>query len=333
MTSDPGVGTVGEDQLAQVPAPHEDAATGAPPQRSHHHSEQPPPAADQPDAPPRAELAAETSMQKVVLPGLIDLFLGNVVVPGRFEPHRAAGLVTRLADAPPSTAADLFRQYGLHQVPGWPSTREVHVLRFFAHTTVGYAAPFGRSAFRMELAELPAGTELWRIDEHGGEQRIATYLHRQIGWVTTAPVLMGPGRWNRPPVALAPTVRRGLVAHYRGGDFDADFGPAPGEVTLHPQPGLPAPSGFSEQVGARFLVVAIPDLEALTLVRWRGTWRGLPVELVHAAGEQLSVQFQGEDGQRASDSGLAEVDYRVWRGLVPRAEVAEVHDEATPLHP
>ena len=42
------------------------------------------------------ELTPDTAMQKVVLPGLVDLTLGNVVVPGRFDPNRIAGFVTRL---------------------------------------------------------------------------------------------------------------------------------------------------------------------------------------------------------------------------------------------
>lgn len=321
MTSEPGASRLREEERGQPvasPRPDEEHGNGAPRQRG---------------AEPRPELVAETPMQKVVLPGLVDLFLGNVVVPGRFEPHRAAGFVTRLTDVPNTTAGDLYRRYGLQHVPGWPSTRDLHVLRFFAHTAAGFAAPFGRSVFRMELAELPAGTELWRIDERGDEQRIAAYLHRQIGWVSTVPVLLGPGRWNQAPVALRPTVRRGLVAHYRGDDFDADFGPQPGEVTLHPLPGVRPPEDFAEQAGARFLVVPIPDLDSLSLVRWCGTWQGLPVELVHAGPEQLTVQYQGEEGQRANDSGLAEVDYRVWRGGVPRGEVAGVRDEAIGLAP
>ena len=103
-------------------------------------------------------------MQKVVLPGLVDLLLGNVTVPGRFDPHRIAGFVTRLEDVPTGSAWDLARRYGLDQVPGWPVSSELHVLRFFARHPAPFISPFGRHVYQMDLLELPAGTELWRID-------------------------------------------------------------------------------------------------------------------------------------------------------------------------
>lgn len=277
------------------------------------------------------ELAPDTPMQKVVLPGLVDLLLGNVTVPGRFDPHRVAGFVTRLEDVPSGSASDLARRYGLDQVPGWPVTPELHVLRFYAHHPAPYISPFDRHVYQMDLLELPAGTELWRVDPDGNEQRVAAYLHRQIGWVGTAPVMLGPGRWNSPPVPLLPTVRRGLAARFRGMDFDADFGPQPGEVTLHPLPGREAPDDFGTQAGARTLVVLVADLDELVLMRWRAVWRDLPVELVDTVGDDAVIHYIGEDGQSATDLGLAEVDYRVWRGPVPRAELDEVRAETTTL--
>ncbi len=274
-----------------------------------------------------AELLPDTPMQKVVLPGVVDLLLGNVTVPGRFDPHRVAGFVTRLEDVPSGTASELASRYGLDQVPGWPSTADLHVLRFYAHSPTAFIAPFERNVYQMELLEFPAGTELWRIDDYGGEQRIAAYLHRQIGWVGTAPVVLGPGRWNAPPVPLRPSVRRGLVARYRDNDFDADFGPRPGEVTLHPLPGHPVPEDFVEQAGTYAQSVPIADLDELELLRWRLTWHALPVELVESGPSHAVVHYLGDDGRRATDLGLAEVDYRVWRGTAPRSELSEPHQE------
>ena len=283
-------------------------------------------------APHRApNLQPDTPMQKVVLPGLVDLLVGNVTVPGRFDPHRIAGFVTRLEDVPTGAASDLARRYGLDQVSGWPMSSELHVLRFFAHHPVPYISPFGRHVYQMDLLEVPAGTELWRIDSSGTEQRIAAYLHRQMGWVATVPLLLGPGRWNTPPVPLRPTVRRGLAARYRGGDFDADFGPRPGEVTLHPLPGRQAPGDFTSQGGVQTLPVSVFELDSLLLLRWRAFWRDLPVELVETSADEAVVHYVGEDDQRATDLGLAEVDYRVWRGPVPRAELSEVRQESTTL--
>ncbi|MQA16881.1 MAG: hypothetical protein GEV09_22935 [Pseudonocardiaceae bacterium] len=284
-----------------------------------------------PSSSPVPGLQHDTPMQKVVLPGLVDLMLGNVTVPGRFDPYRVAGFVTRLEDVPAGSATELAQRYGLDQVPDWPSSTDLHVLRFYAHSEVLFSAPFERNVYQMGLLELPAGTELWRIDSHGTEQRVAAYLHRQIGWVGTAPVELGPGRWNRPPVPLRPTVRRGLVARYRNGDFDADFGPRPGEVTLHPQPGQQPPEGFLEQAGTYSLTVPVSDLHSLALLRWRGNWHGLPVELVESGPNEAVVHYLGEDGRRAGELGMAEVDYRVWRGSAPHSELTDVRQEPEPL--
>jgi hypothetical protein len=270
-------------------------------------------------------------MQKVVLPGLVELTLGNVVVPGRFDPHRIAGFVTRLEDVPASSSSELARRYGLNQVSGWPVTEELHVLRFYAHSPEIYIAPFQRSVYQVDLIELPAGTELWRIDSQGDEQRVGAYLNRQIGWISTGRAMLGPSCWNRPPVPLRPTVRRGLVARYHGGDFDADFGPRPGEVTLHPLPGKRPPEESKENAAIYPLAVTLGDLDSLDLVRWRGGWNGLPVELVDSAPEHAVIHYIGENGPRAADLGLAEVDYRVWRGAVPRGELADIQEHRVAL--
>lgn len=277
------------------------------------------------------ELQPDTPMQKVVLPGLADLTLGNVVVAGRFDPYRIAGFVTRLEDVPPGSSAELARRYGLNQVPGWPSTDELHVLRFYAHCPELYIAPFERNVYQLDLLELPAGAELWRIDAEGNELRVGAYLNRQVGWVNTASPRLGPAQWNQPPVSLMPTVRRGVVATYQGQDFDADFGPRPGELTLHPLPGAQPPKNFTEQAGTFTLQVRISELDSLDLVRWRAGWHGLPVELVESAPHRVVIHYIGENGQRASELGLAEVDYRVWRGPVVPGELADVHQQRVPL--
>jgi hypothetical protein len=287
-------------------------------------------------APPRLrvpgqvpELAPDTGMQKIVLPGLVELTLGNVVVPGRFDPHRIAGFVTRLEDVPASPSSELIRHYGLNQVDGWPVSDVLHVLRFYAHSPQLYIAPFESSVYQVDLVELPAGTELWRIDSQGDEQRVGAYLNRHVGWVSTGPANLGPACWNRPPVTLRHTVRRGLVAQYHGGDFDADFGPRPGEVTLYPLCGKRSP----DELAGYPLVVTLGDLDCLELVRWRGGWNGLPVELVDSDPEQAAIHYIGENGPQAADLGLAEVDYRVWRGFVPRAELTDVQEQCLVLVP
>ncbi len=278
------------------------------------------------------ELMPDTPMQKVVLPGLVELTLGNVVVPGRFDPHRVAGLVMRLEDVPAGSSHELARRLGLDEVAGWPVADALYVARFYAHHPQLYFAPFDRSVYQLDLIELPAGTELWRIDAQGDEQRVGAYLNRQVGWVSTRPALLGPGGWNRPPVPLRPTLRRGLVAQYRGESFDADFGPRPGEVTLHPLPGMRPPAEFIDQAGVHTLPVTISELDSLELVRWCGGWYGLPVELVEAGPERTVIHYLGGNGPRAAEFGLAEVDYRVWRGSVPRNELIDVQEQRVALH-
>lgn len=270
-------------------------------------------------------------MQKVVLPGLVELTLGNVVVPRRFDPHRISGFVMRLEDVPAGSSAELARRLGLDQVPGWPVTDELYVLRFYAHSPQLYIAPFECGIYQVDLIELPAGTELWRIDSQGDEQRVGAYLNRQIGWVSTGPAMLGPAGWNRPPAPLRPTLRRGLVARYLGGDFDADFGPRPGEVTLHPLPGQRPGADFTDQAGVRTLRVLLDELDGLDVLRWCAGWHGLPVELVDVEQERAVIHYIGRNGSKAADLGLAEVDYRVWRGCAPRAELVDVAERRVTL--
>ena len=327
MTTDPS-----ERRAPVDPGPAVDALPDASGPGSPFKAAGPPPVPPQPPvALPIPPLAPDTAMQKVVLPGLVDLYLGNVVVPARFEPHRTAGFVTRLQDVPTAPAEELGNRYGLDQVPGWPRASELYMLRFYAHSPAPFIAPFERNVYQMDLMELAAGTELWRIGADGSERRMAAYLHRQIGWVPTGEVWLGPARWFPAPVPLRPTVRRGLVARYRGEDFDADFGPRPGQVTLHPLPGRPAPAGFADQAGARTATVERAELETLQLVRWRTTWRGLPVALVDSGPTHAVVHYLGEAGERAAEQGMAEVDYRVWRGSAPHAELDDAEPSAQPV--
>lgn len=114
-------------------------------------------------------------------------------------------------------------------------------------------------------------------------------------------------------------------------DFDADFGPRPGEVTLHPLPGTRPPAGFLDQAGAYTLAVGIDELDSLDMLCWRGGWHGLPVELVESLPEHAVIHYIGENGPRAADLGLAEVDYRVWRGCVPRGALTDVGEQRTAL--
>ncbi|MET8759366.1 hypothetical protein [Lentzea sp. NPDC004782] len=304
-----------------------------------------------------AGIGPETILQKIVHPAVAQLYLGNVVVPGRFEPHRTAGFVTRGQDFPQGTADQFAETFGVDKVEGWPKGTQ-YVLRFLAHTTqlfdtsfggptlegaqkMGttrvYPVPFTGTGYTpsaqpipeyvMELAELPAGTELWRFEPNGEGRSVGKYIHRQIGWYPIGDVGFGPGRFWQAPVALRPTVRRGLVATFRGQSFDVDFGQRPGVLVLHPLAGQPAPQDFVEGV------LEVPDaaVEELGHQRLLCTFRGAEFEVIGIQGDQAVLHFLGENYEIAQQLGLTEVDFRQWRTVVPRGELADVRDEIRPI--
>jgi hypothetical protein len=308
-----------------------------------------------------AGIGPETILQKIVHPAIAQLYLGNVVVPGRFEPHRAAGFVTRGQDFPQGTAEQFAEAFGVDKVADWPKGTQ-YLLRFLAHTTeifdtsfggptlegaqkMGtgrvYPVPFTGTGYTpsaqpipeyvMELAELPAGTELWRFEPDGQGRSVGKYLNRQTGWIPTGDVGFGPGRYWQAPVPLRPTVRRGLIGRYRGQEFDIDFGPAPGSVLLHPLAGQPAPPDFTEGNGARFLEVPDAVVEDLVHLRKLCTWRGAEFEIIGIMGENAVLHFLGENYEIAQQLGLSEVDFRQWRALASRNELSDVRDEARPI--
>ncbi|OZM70856.1 hypothetical protein CFN78_23390 [Amycolatopsis antarctica] len=310
-----------------------------------------------------AGIAPTTILQKFVHPALAELHLGNVIVPGRFEAHRVAGFVSRMKDLPSGTAGELAEAYGLDKIPGWPVGGPVYVLRFRAGTEMLYTTSFGGQnaegaqrmnspviypapfvgtgytpssehtipEYFMELTEIAAGTEMWRIDADGTSLRVGKYVHRQLGWVRTGSPSFGPATWWRGPISLRPTVRRGLTARYRGLDFDADFGPDTGQVTLHPMPGTPAPPDFTEREGTRSLVVLDAQTDELTYRRQLCAWRGAAFELVDLGPQEAVVHFLGQNYEVAEQLGLTEVDYRIWRTIVPRSELTDVRPEVRPV--
>ncbi|MCG8921599.1 hypothetical protein V1227_30500 [Lentzea sp. DG1S-22] len=308
-----------------------------------------------------AGIGPETILQKIVHPAIAQLYLGNVVVTGKFEPHRAAGFVTRGQDFPQGTSEQFAEAFGVDRVADWPRGTQ-YLLRFLAHTTelfdtsfggptlegarkMGtsrvYPVPFTGTGYTpsanpipeyvMELAELPAGTELWRFEPDGTGRSVGKYLNRQVGWIPTGDVGFGPARFWQAPVPHRPTVRRGLIGRYRGQDFDVDFGPAPGSVLLHPLAGQPAPPDFTVEHGAAFLEVPDALVEDLQLVRTVCTYRGAEFEIVGVLGDQAVLHFLGENYEVAQELGLSEVDFRQWRTVARRDEVSDIRGDARPV--
>ncbi len=313
--------------------------------------------------PQAAGIAPDTPIQKVLHPTIADLYRGNVVVPGRFEPHRTTGFCTRFQDVATRTAADIAESYGLDRVPGWPLGGPVHVLRFRAGQPALYRTSYGGNTiegarrmgsttvlpppflgtgytpsrshvipeYLLDLIELPAGTEMWQITESGEEQRVARYIHRQSGWVNLAGAAFGPAGWWPPPAPLRPAVRRGIVARFRGEDFDADPGPASGQLTLHPLPGRPAPADFDDNDGIHTAVISDTRFDEVMRIRQLCTWRSAPFELLDVGPNQAVLHFIGDDHEIASELGLTQVDYCVWRAIASRSELSEIRIETTNL--
>ncbi|MEV6242907.1 hypothetical protein [Lentzea sp. NPDC051838] len=308
-----------------------------------------------------AGIGPETILQKIVHPAVAQLYLGNVVVPGKFEPHRTAGFVTRGQDFPDGTSEQFAEAFGVDKVAEWPKGTQ-YLLRFFAHTTeifetsfggptldgarkMGttrvYPVPFTGTGFTpsahpipeyvMELTELPAGAELWRFEPNGESRSVGKYINRQVGWIPTGDVGFGPGRFWPSPVALRPTVRRGLIAKYRGQDFDVDFAGRPGTLLLHPLAGQPAPDDFPQLDGGRYLDVLDVQVEELAYLRKLCTYRGAEFEILGIMGDNAVLHFLGENFETAEQLGLSEVDFRQWRTLAARNELADVRDEIRPV--
>jgi hypothetical protein len=297
-----------------------------------------------------------------IKPGLVGLYLGNVLVPGRFEPHRVQGFAGRASDTAELTTAEIVRNYGLDKIPGWGRTDEVYFLKFYAGHTFRFRTSFGSSdravaaemgvrrvlpppflgtgyfpgvdhplpEYVLLLTEIPVGAELWvrRADETG--ERLGQYHSRKVGWVSEEKDAFGESTWFPAPVALPPAIRRGYAARYRGGDFDADFA-GPGRLVLYPLPGTPAPQDFRESYGARMTVVDQAELDGLTYVRNLCTWRGANFELLGRTAYATELHLVDEDFIVAKELGLVEVDYRVWRATAPTSEITDARVDVTPV--
>ncbi|HEY0453438.1 hypothetical protein [Actinophytocola sp.] len=313
------------------------------------------------DAP--AGINGATVMHVPVKPGMAGLYLGNVVVPGRFEPHRVQGFASRAQDTVGFTTAELATEYGLTRIPGWGPVDHVYFLKFYAchtypfHTSFGgatrevaadlgvqrvYPPPFlGTGYFPGErhrlaeyvvtLIELPIGTELWVQDATDTPRRLGRYRGRTVGWerIPEEPAF-GEAVFFAPPVPLPPLVRRGFTARYQGGDFDVDLA-GPGQLLLHPMPGRPAPADFVDLMGSRVKLVDHAELEALTFLRTLCTWRGAPFEVLARGQDTAVLHLAVEDYLIATELGLVEVGYRVWRTVAPAVELADVRTDAQPV--
>ena len=61
------------------------------------------------------------------------------------------------------------------------------------------------------------------------------------------------------------------------------------------------------------------------------TWRDAPFELLDIGPNQAVLHFIGDDHEIASELGLTQVDYCVWRTIASRSELGELRVETMRL--
>lgn len=300
-------------------------------------------------------ISAATIMQLPVPDHLAPYYAGNILVPGSFEPHRGGGFCVRTEDLAAGDADSFVAQHGLADAADWPRGEYFYGLRFYAAAPALYEVSFGGRTrvgaqqmgtrrvlpapfvgtgytnyaeravpeYWMLLTELSIGTELWRVDGAGNQERVAVYGGRYTGWRPEPGVEpFGRYAWTAPPVPLPTSVRRGLYAVLQGVEYEAEFGPSPGEVTLYRR---------TEDGGVQSMRLPAEQCDTLTHVRLLCTWRGAPFEALSADADTIAVNYLGENYQEAAELGLPEIGYRIWRTSAPRSEVADYALEDRPV--
>ncbi|HET9142692.1 hypothetical protein [Actinophytocola sp.] len=309
-----------------------------------------------------AGINGSTVVHLPVKPGIAGLYLGNVVVPGRFEPHRVQGFAGRAQDTVGFSTGQLVREYGLDKIPGWGPTDAVYFLKFYASHTFPFRTSFGSNnrevaadmgvarvypppflgtgyfpgenpmpEYVLTLIELPFAAELWVRDGAESERRLGRYRGRVFGWERSPDEpAFGEAAWFSPPVPLPPLVRRGFTARYQGADFDVDLA-GPGKLLLHPMPGMAAPGDFIDNAGSPVKLVDHVEVDELTFVRTLCSWKGATFEILGRGPDGTVLHLVDEDFITARDLGLSEVDYRVWRTVVPAGELTDIRTSAQPV--
>jgi hypothetical protein len=300
-------------------------------------------------------LSPRTVIQLPVPRRLAELYAGNSLVPGLFEPFRIWGLCSRMADvARAESGAEARAMHGLAEdAQDFPEGDGLFVLRFPASWPGLFRASFGGQStegaarldstlvlpppflgtgytkyapaavpeFWLELTEVPIGAELWHMAEHGGEgheEGLATYAGRYAGWRSFP---AAEERGLRPgPAAQAPagSVGRGVSAGYQGAIYPADFGPEPGMVTAYR-------TAADGSVAARKLTQA--QCEEVSYFRLLCTWRGAPFEILALGEQDATIALTSGNAEQAAHLGLAAAGRHAWRAQAPKAELLDVTEE------
>lgn len=302
-----------------------------------------------------AGLSPRTVIQLPITRTLAELYVGNRVVPGLFEPFRAWGLCSRMVDvARVDSGAQARAMHGLAEaVAEFPVGDGLFVLRFLASWPGLFRASFGGQStegaarlgstlvlpdpflgtgytkyaaaavpeYWMELTEVPIDAELWYMAEDGGdgyEQALARYAGIHSGWrsfPTARSVGLVPGGAAEVPAGSVP---RGAFVTLQGASYPGDFGPEAGTLTAY----RTAEDG---SVMARKLAEA--DCDDVTYRRLLATWRGVQFEALAIGPETVTLAHITGNAQQAAELGLTPAGRHAWRVQVPKAEIEQLAEE------
>jgi hypothetical protein len=120
------------------------------------------------------------------------------------------------------------------------------------------------------------------------------------------------------------SVRNGYYAGWRGADYEAS--PDGSVVRLY----LAEPSeGFARVAPDRYVrVVPAGEVDHLSYIRTRCTWRGEPFVVLGEHREWLRVEYVGGKAPIAERLGLEPFDRGVYQAWAPRAEIRDLREEA-----
>lgn len=195
---------------------------------------------------------------------------------------------------------------GTGEAPG--STAE-HIIE--EHEVLGYAS-----------VAIPHLAEIWRLHKDGREEYVSTYNQRNGQWLgDTTPSHQPIGR----------RIDNGAYATLGDGTVFRTVTLTDRHSVLIAY-GVSAPEHFEHvHDGSYRLTVDNSDLVNLMGVTTIGTWRALPVQLLHRQGTMLLIDYAGDDPVAAAAAGFLQVAQGQWQPRwVEHGEVSEVQELERP---
>ena len=236
----------------------------------------------------------------------------------RFNGVRAADMITPTAPdvcLPRDTVpAPLTRRHsrpwtGRGEAPGSTTTHPIDEHEILSYATVA----------------VPHLAEMWRVYADGREEYVSTFNQRNGQWVGQASACV-PEVGRRIDNGVYATLVDGTAYH---------------TVTLNTRQsvlvayGLAAPEHFEKAFdGSYRLTVANTRITSLTGVATVGVWNGVPVRLLHRQGDNVKVDYAGDDPVVAGRVGFVQVNQAQWEPVwVPHAQVTGIHEIEHPYYP